>query len=93
MLVLVFAHNEGAQTRAAVVASKMVGNAVIRNKVKRRIKACLDQQWKNINQQWDLVFYARAEIVDATLIEINLAIEHLLIKAGVLGEKNNYNAC
>ena len=93
MLVLVYDHNEGAQSRAAVVASKMVGNAVIRNKVKRRIKACLDQQWENVNQQWDLIFYARAAIVGATLKEINIAIEHLLSKAGVLGEKNNYNAC
>ena len=87
LLVLVYTRNEGQQTRAAAVASKAIGNAVIRNKVKRRLKSCLDQLWRNINQQWDLIFYSRAAIVDANITEIYSAIEYLLLEAGVLGEE------
>ncbi|MCJ7519372.1 MAG: ribonuclease P protein component [Anaerolineaceae bacterium] len=93
LLVLVYSRNEGTQTHAAVVAGKTIGNAVIRNKVKRRLKFCLDQLWQNVDWQWDLIFYSRAAIVDANITEIYSAIEHLLLEAGVLGEKNNNNAC
>ena len=87
LLVLVYTRNEGQQTRAAAVASKTIGNAVVRNKIKRRLKSCLDQLWQKINQQWDLVFYSRAAIVDANITEICSAIEYLLLEAGVLGEE------
>lgn len=87
LLVLVYTRNEGQQTRAAAVASKAIGNAVVRNKIKRRLKSCLDQLWQKINQQWDLVFYSRAAIVDANITEICSAIEYLLLEAGVLGEE------
>jgi len=87
LLVLVYTRNEGQQTRAAVVASKAIGNAVVRNKIKRRLKSCLDRIWHNISRQWDLVFYSRAAIVDANITEICSAIEYLLLEAGVLGEE------
>jgi ribonuclease P protein component len=87
LLVLVYTPNEGQQSRAAVVASKAVGNAVVRNRTKRRLKACLDSVWHNISRQWDLVFYSRAAIVDANITEICSAIEYLLLEAGVLGEE------
>jgi len=87
LLVLVYTRNEGQQTRAAVVASKAIGNAVVRNKIKRRLKSCLDRIWHKISRQWDLVFYSRAAIVDANITEICSAIEYLLLEAGVLGEE------
>ena len=87
LLVLVYTRNEGQQTRAAVIASKAIGNAVVRNKIKRRLKSCLDRIWLNISHPWDLVFYSRAAIVDANITEICSAIEYLLLEAGVLGEE------
>ena len=87
LLVLVYTRNEGQPTRAAAVASKAIGNAVIRNNIKRRLKSCLDLIWHNISQNWDLVFYSRAAIVDANFTEICSAIEYLLLEAGVLGEE------
>jgi len=87
LLVLVYTRNEGQPTRAAAVASKTIGNAVVRNKIKRRLKSCLDRIWHNISRQWDLVFYSRAAIVDANFTEICSAIEYLLLEAGVLGEE------
>jgi ribonuclease P protein component len=87
LLVLVYTRSDEQQTRAAAVASKAVGNAVIRNRIKRRLKSCLDSLWRNINQPWDLIFYSRPAIVNANTMEICSAIEYLLLEAGVLGEE------
>lgn len=87
LLILVYTRNESQPSRAAAVASKAIGNAVVRNRVKRRLKSCLDQIWHNISHHWDMVFYSRAAIVDATFTEICSAIEYLLLEAGVLGEE------
>ena len=87
LLFLVYTRNEGQHSRAAVVASKAIGNAVVRNRIKRKLKSCLDPIWHNISQNWDLVFYSRAAIVDANFTEICSAIEYLLLEAGVLGEE------
>jgi ribonuclease P protein component len=87
LLVLVYAGNGEQHSRAAAVASKTIGNAVTRNKVKRRIKSCLDQMWQNIDPKWDLIFYSRAPIIGANLLEICSAIEYLLTEADILGEE------
>lgn len=91
LFVLVSLRNGKPHSRAAVVASKVVGNAVVRNKVRRRSKSCLDQVWQNIDLGWDFVFYLRTAIVGAKQTEICYAIQHLLEQAGVLGEKYNNN--
>jgi len=84
LLILVYAQNELDISRTAVVASKKVGNAVKRNRVRRRIWAAVDQQWNEIKPGWDLIFYSRSAIVDADYPEILNAVKHLLGQAGVI---------
>lgn len=66
-----------------MVASKAVGGAVVRNSIKRRLRACLNELWENIAEGWDLVFFSRPDITQASYKEICTAIEHLLKKADV----------
>jgi len=66
------------------VASKAVGNAVVRNFIKRRIKSCLARYSNRIKKNSDLVFFARKDIVSADFQEICTAIENLLTKADLL---------
>jgi ribonuclease P protein component len=84
LAVLVYVRNELDYSRAAVVASKKVGVAVIRNRVRRRMKACLQENWKSIHPGWDLIFYLRSAIVSADYQDIQNAIMHLLKEAGAL---------
>ena len=84
LLILVYAQNELNISRTAVVASKKVGNAVTRNRVRRRIWAGVDQQWNEIKPGWDLIFYSRNAIVDADYTEILNAVKHLLGQASVI---------
>lgn len=84
LVILVYNPNNENISRFAVVASKKIGNAVTRNRVRRRIKACIQENWTNIEPGWDFVFYSRNAIVEAEYHEIGNAIKHLLIEAGVL---------
>ena len=87
LLVLVFARNEEKYSRAAVVASKKIGNAVVRNKVKRRVRASLDLIWRRVIPSWDLIFYARPVITKATYEEIQQAIGCLLTQTGLIDDE------
>ena len=87
LAVLVFIPNDMENSRAAFIASKAVGNAVTRNLVKRRMKACVANSWSNIKSGWDLVFYARTAGAMASYNDLQEAIGVLLIKAGLIVEK------
>lgn len=86
-VVLVFAPNNMEYSRTAFVASKAVGNAVTRNLVKRRMKACVANSWSNVKSGWDLVFYARNAGALASYNDLWEAISVLLIKAGLIIDK------
>ena len=53
-------------SRMAVVVSKKVGNAVIRNKVKRWIRALFRTNKDLLKNPFDLVFIAKKETPDTT---------------------------
>ena len=84
LLILAYAENDLGFSRVAVVSSGKIGNAVTRNRVRRKIKACVNDYWKMIKPGWDLVFYSRVAMVDADYQTVQNAINHLLGKAGVL---------
>ena len=83
LLVLAYAQRINLPSRMSAIASKSVGKAVTRNLIKRRIRACLNSRMKNIKFGWDLVFFSRTRITEATYEEICFAVEHLLKKANV----------
>lgn len=51
--------------RFGIVTSKKVGNAVVRNRVKRRIRAILEQDLENIKGSHDIVIIGRRHINEA----------------------------
>jgi len=86
-VVLVFIPNNMEHSRAAFIASKAVGNAVMRNLVKRRMKACVANSWSNVKSGWDLVFYARTAGATASYNDLREAISVLILKAGLIIDK------
>jgi ribonuclease P protein component len=84
LVVLVYSESDQPQPRVAAVASKAVGNAVVRNFIKRRLKSCLARYTARIKKNSDLVFFARREINHAGFEEICVAIENLLTRADLL---------
>jgi len=71
---LVYRANSFEFPRLAVVVSKKVGNAVTRNKIKRRIRALFRRNKPRFKKPMDIVLIAKREILD--LSASDLAVEY-----------------
>jgi ribonuclease P protein component len=72
---IVYRDNPNAVSRMAVVVSRKVGNAVRRNRIKRRIRALFRKNKQLFKRPADVILIARAEITDLSRHE--LAAEYL----------------
>mgnify|MGYP000111067487 CR=1 FL=1 len=72
--------------RLGVVASKKVGNAVARNRAKRRIRELFRLNQHQLHGSSDLLFVARRSILEADWDQLQHEFKHLCRRAGVLEE-------
>lgn len=83
-MVLAFLRNELDHSRFGFAVSKRIGNAVQRNKIKRRMREAVRLRLPHIKAGFDYVFIARQPIRQASYQEIEQMIEHLLKKNDLL---------
>jgi ribonuclease P protein component len=72
------------RSRIGITVSKRVGGAVVRNRIKRRVREVLRHRYACLEPGWDLVVVVRPEAANATFAEIAAALESVLRRAGVL---------
>ena len=70
------------ESRVGFTAGRAVGNAVARNRVKRRLRAAV--QLLYIDGGWDIVFNARQSANGADYQQLRSSVEQLMKRAGVL---------
>ena len=81
-LVMYILNNKSENSRIGISVSKKVGKAIIRNKVRRRIKeAYIVNIDENVKYGYDIVFIARVAIKDAEYKDIEKSMKHLVKKA------------
>lgn len=80
-LVLVVAPNELAHSRFGIAAGKRIGNAVVRNRVKRRLREAVRLRQTRIAPGWDVVLIARESLADASYEQLDQAVGQLLKRA------------
>ena len=85
-IVLYFFPNRKGENFFGITVSKKVGKAVVRNKVRRRIKESIIPLEKKLLSGYDIVFVARGISPYKTFSELSLEIEELLIKASLIGK-------
>ena len=83
LLVVYVAPNELDHTRVGISVSRRVGNAVVRNRVRRRIREVLRARLERLPSGLDMVVIARPPSAAATWAELNQAIDSVLQRAGL----------
>ena len=69
-------------SRVGFSVGKHVGNAVVRNRVKRRLREVVRQV--DLQEGWDLVFIARGPVAQEDFRQVQRAAHELLRRAGIL---------
>lgn len=85
LLVLRAAKNGLDGNRFGFVTPKSVGKAVVRNKVRRRLRETVRSQ--TLRSGWDIVMIARRASAEADFDEIRESARGLLKRAGLLGQE------
>jgi ribonuclease P protein component len=77
--------------RLGVSVSKKIGNAVVRNRVKRVVKEILRLDAARIVHNVDFILIARKPVPSMDYHEIEKSIEHVLKKAALFIKKKHAN--
>ena len=86
LVVMKILANELESSRFGLVTSKRVGNAVVRNRVRRRLREILKQL--RLKSGWDIVFIARQAAAGAKYADINEEVTELLAEARLLADSH-----
>jgi ribonuclease P protein component len=83
LAVLCILQNALPYSRFGFSVSRRIGKAVVRNRVKRRMREAVRLRMSRIQPGWDCVLIARIPIRDATYGEIDTACGRLFRKASL----------
>ena len=83
-LVLYARPNRTQQNRVGITVSKKLGHAVVRNRVRRRLREVYRLNEDRFSPGWDIVVVARSRCIHADFPELTNAYLLLAEKAGIL---------
>ncbi|SCG84570.1 ribonuclease P [Proteiniborus sp. DW1] len=83
-LVIFFVKNGLENSRVGVAVTKKLGNSVIRNRVRRRIREAYRLNEYKVKQGYDIIFLSRVSARDVGYKELESAVLHLLKLAGLI---------
>jgi len=87
LLVMCVLPNELPNSRFGFSITTRIGGAVVRNRLKRRLREAIRLRMAIIAPGWDIVFIARRPIVCADYHQIDTACARLLRRAHLLREE------
>ncbi len=87
-LVLYARKNRTSANRVGITVSKKLGHAVIRNRIRRRLREIYRLNEERFAPGWDLVVVARSRAVDCGFGELTRSYLSLAEKAGILKKED-----
>jgi ribonuclease P protein component len=91
LMVLCVLPNDLEHSRFGFAASKRIGKAVVRNRVRRRMREAVRLRRHLIAEGWDMVFIARSAIHYANFDQISRAVQDLINRANLCELSNDEN--
>ena len=85
-LVLYARPNKTQMNRIGITVGKKLGHAVVRNRVRRRLREVYRLNEEKFSSGWDIVVVARSRCVEADFQSLVKAYLDLAAKAGILKE-------
>lgn len=83
-LVLYARRNRTQTNRVGITVSRKLGHAVVRNRVRRRLREVYRLNEEKFLPGWDIVVVARSRAVDASFSALTRSYLNLAKKAGIL---------
>ncbi len=84
MLVVRARRNDGEVTRIGMSTPRGLGGAVIRNRLRRRMREALRLRYRELAPGWDVLVSARVAARDARFDDLGASLDRLLRRCGVL---------
>lgn len=85
LLVVRYRRNQLERTRYGISTGRRIGPAVVRNRVRRRLRTILRGLDERIDRGWDVLLVARPAAGAASQAEVGAALERLLRSSGLMG--------
>jgi len=82
LLVLHVAPNDLERARVGITVSGRVGKAVVRNRIRRRLREALRARLDSLAAGYDVLVVARPPSAQASWLELDAALETVLQRAG-----------
>jgi ribonuclease P protein component len=89
LLVVRFLRTDLETTRFGLATGRKLGGAVIRNRLRRRLREALRALAPSFQPGWDVLIIARPALVNATHEDLTEAVARLLRRGGVLEGPNS----
>ena len=83
-MVLYARKNRTGTNRVGITVSKKLGHAVVRNRVRRRLRECYRLNEEKFQSGWDIVVVARTKAIHAEFGRLQQGYLELAQKAGIL---------
>lgn len=77
-LILYIRKNNLDYSRIGITISTKTGNAVVRNKIRRRMKEIYRKKESNIKEGYDLIFIIRRNVPDISFKDLESAFNHII---------------
>lgn len=66
--------------RVGFTLPRAIGGAVVRNRIRRRIREYLRREWRRLAPQWDIVLNPRRAALDASVADLYREVERLILR-------------